>query len=214
MKPQFKSYWLLPLLFLTACSSTYYGAMEKIGIHKRDILVDRVEDAKSSQQEAQQQFSSALEQLTTLTEFEGGELKAAYEGARDAYEGSEEAASDVSERIDKIENVAEALFDEWEEELEQYSSAKLKRDSRNKLRQTQQDYKQLLDAMHRAETKMEPVLAALRDNMLYLKHNLNARAIAGLQGEFGKLKLNIRQLIDEMNVAISKSDDFIAKLKQ
>lgn len=214
MKPQFKSYWLLLLLFLTACSSTYYVAMEKIGIHKRDILVDRVEDAKSSQQEAQQQFSSALEQLTTLTEFEGGELKVAYEEARDAYEGSEDAASDVSERIDKIEDVAEALFDEWEEELEQYSSAKLKRDSRNKLRQTQLDYKQLLDAMHRAETKMDPVLAALQDNMLYLKHNLNARAIAGLQGEFGKLKLNIRELIDEMNVAISKSDDFIAKLKQ
>lgn len=199
---------------MTSCSSAYYGAMEKIGIHKREILVDRIEDAKVSQQEAQQQFSSALEQLTLLTDFDGGELEAAYNSARDAFEDSEAAATDVSERIDKIEDVAEALFNEWEDELEQYTSAKLRRDSRSRLRNTQSDYKQLLATLHSAETKMEPVLAALRDNMLYLKHNLNARAIAGLQGEFGKLKLDIKQLIKEMNVAITQSDDFIAKLKQ
>lgn len=205
---------MLAVVLLTACSSAYYGAMEKIGVHKREILVDRVQDAKVSQQEAQQQFSSALEQLTLLTGFDGGELEAAYNTAREAYEDSEEAASDVSERIDKIEDVAQALFDEWEEELAQYSSASLRRDSRSKLRQTQADYKQLLDAMQRAETKMEPVLAALRDNMLYLKHNLNTRAVAGLQGEFGKLKVDIKQLISEMNIAITQSDAFIAKLKQ
>ncbi len=202
------------MLFLTACSTAYYGAMEKIGIHKREILVDRVQDAKVSQQEAQQQFSSALEQLTALTGFAGGELEAAYNTAREAYEDSEAAASEVSERIDKIEDVAQALFDEWEEELGQYTSARLRTDSRSKLRQTQSDYKQLLASMERAESKMAPVLAALRDNMLYLKHNLNTRAIAGLQGEFGKLKLDINQLITEMNVAIAQSDAFIAKLKQ
>lgn len=204
---------MLAVLFLTACSSAYYSAMEKIGVHKREILVDRVEDAKVSQQEAQQQFSSALDQLTLLTGFDGGELEIAYNAARNAYEDSEQAAADVSADIDKIEDVAQALFDEWEEELEQYTSTSLRRDSRNKLRQTQSDYKQLLAAMHRSETKMEPVLAALRDNMLYLKHNLNTRAVAGLQGEFSKLKVDIEQLINEMNVAIAQSDDFIAKLK-
>lgn len=203
---------LLVLLLLTGCSTAYYGAMEKVGIHKRDILVDRVEEGKESQQDAQEQFSSALEQLTALTEFDGGELETAYEGATDAYENSEAAALDVSARIDDIENVAEALFEEWEEELEQYTSAKLKKDSRSKLTQTQSDYKKLLRAMKKTETKMDPVLAALRDNMLYLKHNLNARAVAGLEGEFSKLKVDIKKLISEMNIAITQSDKFIAKL--
>lgn len=209
-----KIYYLPALLLLTACSTAYYGALEKVGIHKREILVDRVEDAKVSQQQAQQQFSSALEQLTLLSGFDGGAMEEAYETTREAYEGSEAAAGEVSKRIKKIENVAQALFSEWEQELEQYSSAKLQRDSRNKLEQTQSDYKLLLAAMQRTESKMQPVLAALRDNMLYLKHNLNARAVAGLQGEFSKLKLDIRQLIDEMNMAIIQSDNFIARLKQ
>jgi len=204
---------LMVLLLLAGCSTAYYGAMEKIGIHKREILVDRVEDAKESQQEAQKQFTSALEQLTSLTKFDGGKLATAYEGTKDAYDESEAAAQEVSERIDDIEDVAEALFQEWEGELEQYTSTKLKADSRQKLRQTQSEYKQLITSMERAESKMTPVLNTLRDNMLYLKHNLNAQAVAGLQGEFGKLKVDINDLLQEMNVAIAQSDQFIAKLK-
>ena len=204
---------LMALLLLAGCSTAYYGAMEKIGIHKREILVDRVEDAKESQQEAQKEFTSALEQLTSLTKFDGGKLATAYESTKDAYDDSEAAADDVSQRIDDIEDVAEALFDEWEVELEQYTSTKLKTDSRQKLRQTQSEYKQLISSMERAESKMAPVLNTLRDNMLYLKHNLNAQAVAGLQGEFGQLKVDINDLLQEMNVAIAQSDQFIAKLK-
>ena len=206
--------YLLALVLLTGCSTAYYGAMEKIGIHKREILVDRVEDAKLSQQDAQQQFNSALEQLSLLTEFDGGELEVAYESTKAAYEDSEDAATEVATRIDDIEDVAAALFAEWEEEIQQYTSTKLKKDSQNKLRQTQADYTQLINAMNRSESKMAPVLAALRDNMLYLKHNLNARAVAGLQGEFAQLKLDIKQLISEMNISIAQSDQFIAKLQQ
>ncbi|WP_435234592.1 DUF2959 domain-containing protein [Psychromonas sp. PT13] len=204
---------LMALLLLAGCSTAYYGAMEKIGIHKREILVDRVEDAKESQQEAQKQFTSALEQLTSLTQFDGGKLATAYESTKDAYDESEAAAEDVSQRIDDIEDVAEALFVEWEGELEQYTSTKLKADSRQKLRQTQSEYKQLITSMERAESKMTPVLNTLRDNMLYLKHNLNAQAVAGLQGEFSQLKVDINDLLQEMNVAIAQSDQFIAKLK-
>ena len=214
MKRLFNLNYILALLLLTGCSTAYYGAMEKIGIHKREILVDRVEDAKTSQKDAQKQFSSALDQLTLLTKFDGGQLEATYKKTSKAYEDSEKAANEVSKRIDKIEDVAEALFIEWKKELNQYTSVKLKADSQSKLKQTQIDYQQLVNVMERAETKMQPVLSALRDNMLYLKHNLNARAVAGLQGEFSKLKIDINDLLQEMNLAIAESDQFITKLKQ
>lgn len=45
---------------LSGCQSAYYGAWEKLGVEKRDILVDRVENAKESQEEAQEQFADAL----------------------------------------------------------------------------------------------------------------------------------------------------------
>ena len=99
---------------LTGCQSAYYSAMEKVGYHKREIMVDRVEDAKQAQQEAQQEFTSALEALSALTNFKGGELEDVYNSVNDQYEESEKAAQDVRDRIAAIEDVSEALFDEWQ----------------------------------------------------------------------------------------------------
>ncbi|WP_286264312.1 DUF2959 domain-containing protein [Thalassotalea atypica] len=204
---------LLTLVLVSGCQSAYYSTMESLGQHKRDILVDRVENAQESQQEAQEQFKSALEQLSALIEFDGGDLQTQYEATLSQYEASEAAAADVTGRIESIENVADALFDEWTEEIEQYSSAKLKRQSHSKLNDTQRKYQKLIKAMHRAEGKMAPVLSALKDNTLYLKHNLNAKAIGALEGEFLDIKSDVNSLIKEMNNAINESQSFISSLK-
>lgn len=202
----------LASLFLTGCQSTYYSAMEQVGIHKRDIMVDRVEDAKESQQEAQQEFTSALEALSALTQFDGGELESVYNQINEKYEDSEKAAENVRSRIAAIEDVSEALFEEWEEELDLYTSSKLRRNSEQKLRETKSSYQTMLKAMKKAETKMTPVLNTLRDNTLYLKHNLNASAIGSLQGEFMSLEKDIGHAIKDMEAAIAESDKFLSKL--
>jgi DNA-binding ferritin-like protein len=208
-------HWLVfsLLLTLSACQSAYYAAWEKVGVEKRDILVDRVENAKESQEEAQQQFSSALEQFSALINFQGGELQDVYSSLKDEYEASEKSANNVTERINKVESVAEALFSEWQDELEKYSNDSLRRDSQRKLTDTQKRYKTLLNSMRKAEAKMAPVLTALQDNVLYLKHNLNASAIGALQGEFNGIKKDINQLIKEMNNAISESNAFITQMQ-
>lgn len=200
------------VLLLQGCQSAYYSAMESFGKHKRDLLADEVENAQEAQQEAQQQFASALEQLSTLIEFDGGDLQDQFEATESQYEASSDAADAVSERIDNIENVADALFDEWSDEIEQYSSAKLKRQSELQLKDTQRRYQRLLKAMQRAESKMAPVLAALKDNTLYLKHNLNAKAIGALEGEYQDIKTDINALISEMNKAIKESEQFLSSL--
>ena len=206
---------LLPLLLsLTACQSAYYSAMEKVGVHKRDILVDRVEEAQQSQQDAQQQFKSALEQFSALIKFDGGDLQRVYEATDSEYQACSKAAEDVSARINSIEAVADALFDEWQDELDQYSNAKLKQDSAKKLADTKRQYNSLLKTMRRAEQSMQPVLASLKDNTLYLKHNLNAKAIGALKGEFSAVQRDISRLIGDMNSAITQSEQFLATLKQ
>lgn len=200
-------------LTLFGCQSAYYAAWEKVGVEKRDILVDRVEDAKDSQEEAQEKFASALDEFSQLINFDGGELQDIYEDLNSQFEASKGAAANVKNRINKVESVAEALFEEWQDELEKYSNANLKRDSQKQLRDTQQRYETLITTMRRAESKMEPVLTALQDNVLYLKHNLNASAVGALQGEFNVIKRDIDLLIKEMNNAISQSNDFIKKIR-
>ncbi|WP_404341465.1 DUF2959 domain-containing protein [Pseudoalteromonas mariniglutinosa] len=205
---------LVLTLTLSGCQSAYYSAMESVGVHKRDILVDRVEATKESQQESQQEFQSALERLTTLINFDGGELADAYQQLNDDYESSLAAANDVTNNINKVEDVAEALFDEWADELEQYTSASLKRESNKKLNATKRQFEQLLRSMRSAESKMEPVLSSLHDNVLYLKHNLNAQAVTAIKGEFSNLKRDIQLLMNDMNKSIEDSNQFIEQMNK
>ncbi|MGR5557222.1 DUF2959 domain-containing protein [Vibrio fortis] len=205
---------VLSIFTLTGCQSAYYSAMEQVGYHKRDIMVDRVEDAKESQQDAQEEFTSALEALSSLTNFNGGDLEDMYNKINDKYQDSEKAAQNVSDRISAIEDVSDALFAEWQDELDLYTSASLRRSSEQKLRETKSSYQAMLSAMKRAEKKMDPVLNTLRDNTLYLKHNLNASAVGSLQGEFMSLEKDIAFAIKQMNEAIAESDKFLAQLNQ
>ncbi|MDG5467326.1 DUF2959 domain-containing protein [Deltaproteobacteria bacterium IMCC39524] len=199
---------------LSACSSTQFAVMEKFGIHKREILVDRVEDARDSQQQAKEQFANALEEFSAVLNFQGGTLEEKYKKLNSVLEESENRAKDVRDRIDKVEDVAEALFDEWEDELKLYSSDSLRRSSAQKLKETRSHYQSLMTAMQRAEAKIEPVLTPLRDQVLYLKHNLNAQAIASLQSELGRVEGDVSALIREMEAAIREADAFIVRLEK
>lgn len=201
------------MLTLSGCQSAYYSAMEKAGIHKRDILVDRVEDARDSQQDAKQQFKDALERYRSVVKVNGGDLEQRYEALNREYEASVAAANDVRARIEAVEDVAEALFDEWEDELQQYSNASLKSTSARELSRTRSEYRTLLQRMKAAEKRIAPVLAVLRDQVLFLKHNLNARAIGALQGEYRTLQSNVDQLMADMQRAIDEADSFIRRLQ-
>uniref|UniRef100_UPI0021476BDE DUF2959 domain-containing protein n=1 Tax=Endozoicomonas sp. ONNA2 TaxID=2828741 RepID=UPI0021476BDE len=196
------------------CQSTYYSAMEKVGIHKRDIMVDRIEDTQTAQEQAQVQFQSALEQFQSVINFEGGDLEAAYNDLNSEYKDSLAAAERVRERIASVQGVSEALFDEWEDELNLYKSHSLRRASAQKLKDTRRQYQRMMVSLENSEQRMQPVLDAFRDQVLYLKHNLNARAISALKGEFSTIKADIDRLISDMQVSIDQSRQFIQALKQ
>ncbi|MBJ7550579.1 DUF2959 domain-containing protein [Marinomonas ostreistagni] len=209
-----KTMGALLLMSLAGCQTAYYGAMEKIGIDKRDILVDRVEDVRDSQKDSQEEFQTAYQRLVVLTDFDGGDYEDIYNDLNDDYQSSKAAAERVSKKIENVEDVANDLFDEWEDELDQYTNSKLRRASEQKLNATKRQFSQMLRSMHQAESKMAPVLATLNDNVLYLKHNLNAAAVSAIKGEFASLRTDISGLINEMSEAIKESDEFIATLQQ
>jgi DNA repair exonuclease SbcCD ATPase subunit len=209
MKKKMMVSWLLVLF---GCSSAYYGTMEKLGYHKRDLMINRVESARDAQEEAKEEFESALEKFSSVLQFDGGKLEDKYNQLNTAYDRSNARAEAVRERIDSVEDVAEALFAEWEEELDQYANASLRRSSARKLSQTKRQYSQLINAMKRAERKMDPVLTAFHDQVLFLKHNLNAKAIASLQTELGSVEAEVSSLIRDMEASIKEADAFISAM--
>ncbi len=202
------------VLGLSGCSSVYYGTMEKFGVHKREIMVDRVKAARDTQNEAKEQFLTAMEQFRSVTRFDGGNLEREYNKLNATLQKSEAAAAAVRDRIRAVQDVSEALFKEWRGEIKQYSSDSLRRSSQRKYDLTEAKYQELMAAMKRAEGKLEPVLVALRDQVLFLKHNLNAKAIAGLSDELVSVQTNVDSLVRDMDLAIAQADTFIAALQE
>ena len=205
--------WLLgTAVLLVGCSSAYYAALEKVGIPKREVLVDRVEAARDAQQDAQVQFKDALEQFKALVGYDGGRLEAMYDKLRATSDASTAKARDVRERIAAVKDVAEALFKEWEGELQQYSDADLSRKSQRQLNETRGKYNRLIAAMDKAADRMNPVLAVLHDQVLFLKHNLNAAALGSLAGTSTSLQKDVDTLIADMQTAIAEANRFIGEL--
>ncbi len=192
----------------------YYSGLEKVGIPKRDILVYRVEKARDTQEETREQFKSALEQFSVATNFKGGDLEGVYKKLNREYEASVDKANEVRSRIEDIESVSAALFREWEQEITQYSNSTLKRSSQEKLDTTKSYYRQLVAAMKNAESRIQPVLTVFNDQVMYLKHNLNARAIASLKGELKTLQSNVSILVAAMEKSINEANTFISNMEK
>lgn len=200
-------------LIVGGCSSAYYGTMEKFGFAKRDILVDRVEDTRDAQNAAKEQFSSALEQFLAVTKTDAGELQRKYDSLNREFTRSEQRAQEVRERLEAVEDVAEALFREWKQEMDQYTNASLRRESEREFDRTRQRYEELMAVMRRAADRMEPVLSTFRDQVLFLKHNLNARALASLTTTNRELEADITRLVADMEASIREAEEFIRTMQ-
>lgn len=203
---------LLPVFGAGGCSSTGIAIRESLGTPKREQLVDRVEETREAQEDAKTQFASTLEELQALSGFDGGELEAAYKRLDSQLDRAESRAERVREKIRSVDRVATALFNEWEDELDEYATESLREASARQLDETKQRFGDLLFAMRKAESKMAPVLAAFGDQVLFLKHNLNARAIASLDSTLGELEDEIAVLIRDMEASIAEANAFIDEM--
>ena len=204
------------LISLSACGAAQkakYSTLEKVGIHKRDILVDRIKDTNQTQEETKEQFKTAYEELAGLVDVDDQGLERKYNTMAKAVSASEDKADELDSRIKSVNQVATALFKEWQEELELYTSATLRRVSEQNMNTTQSRYNDLYQTMIVSQQRITPVLELLQDNTLYLKHNLNARAISSISGEVMSVQAKVESLIKQMEDSIAESSRFIEDMQ-
>ena len=178
----------------------------------RDILIDRVEDARDVQQEAAEEFKSALEKFKEVTSFSGGDLEDKYNTLNNAFQRSEKSANNISKRVDRVVSATNNLLAEWRDELDDYHDAGIKNRAQQQFDQTRLQAEKLIAAMRKVEDKTKPVLDAFRDQVLFLKHNLNMQAISSLQQTSTEIEHDVSSLILEMEQSISEAELFISSI--
>jgi predicted nucleic acid-binding Zn-ribbon protein len=203
---------LASLVSLTACRTAMYSAYEKVGVYKRDLLKKRVVAARDEEKNAQQEFKDALTRLKEITGIEGGELEKRYRQLQSDYDDAAARVATVHKRVQDVETVAGDLFAEWDKENRQIETDALRQTSRQQLNDTRQRYEEMVRALKRSESGMDPVLRKLHDYVLALKHTLNAQAIAALGGESAKIQADVSRLIEDMNTSIARADEFIRQM--
>jgi len=203
---------LVTLFTLVGCQTAYYNAMEKIGYEKRDLLKNRVKDAKDSQEDAKEEFESAYDQFSELIDFDGGNLEKTYRKLKSSYEDAKARADEVVEHRKEVEAVGRDMFKEWRREIDLYSSESLKAQSLDQLETTSREFDRLIVVMKRAESKIKPVLDQFQDRVLFLKHNLNARAVTHMQQDNRNIQQEISQLIRDMKASINEANTFIESM--
>jgi hypothetical protein len=198
----------------SGCDSLYYKAMKKFGKEKRDILVSRVKDARATQADAQKEFKTALERFQEIVQADGGLLEEKYKKLDHELQRSEERANTVKGRIDAVRDVSRDLFKEWSDELGKYSDQALRLESQRELRETRRRTDALIASMVKAHARVEPVLRPLRDRVLFLKHNLNARALGALTRELATVRTGVDELVADMQRSVADADAFIADMER
>jgi hypothetical protein len=201
------------LLLICGCSTIYYKTWQKLGYEKRDILVSRVKEGRESQTAAEGDFKTTLQKFQDLTQFNGGDLEAEYNKLNSSYESCVSRADAVSANIKSIDKVAQDMFVEWNAELAQYDNQDLRAKSQQELNDTKAKYDQLIALMRKSEASMQPVLRAFHDQVLFLKHNLNAAAIASLQSTATGMDADVKKLIADMETSINEANAFLDKVK-
>ena len=205
---------LLFLIALSSCGSTFDGARETFGAEKRDILAGRVEDARDSEEEAKVQFVSALDRYFEIVAFEQGDLEDIYDDFESEVEDADDLAKEVRGRVDDVSRAAADLFEEWEREFRHYRDQDLRRRSEVSLTETRRHYQRMLLAMRKTETKMERVLRGFRDQVLFLRRNLNARTVATLGSVASQLDAEVADLVLDMQEAIDEANALLFRMER
>jgi hypothetical protein len=203
---------VVPLMVLVGCTSSYYKAMKTFGKEKRDILVSRVKDSKKDQQQAKEQIKTTMESFQALTGFQGGSLEKNYKTLNGEYEKAADSAQKLHNRIDSIDQVSGDLFKEWQKEIDGMENKKLKAQSAVMLRQSRLSEAVYIKSMRQTEARMTPVITAFRDQVTFLKHNLNARAIGSLKGTSAQMSTDVDVLMVSLDASIAQADALIASL--
>ena len=202
------------LILASSCSVFYYAAMEKLGKEKRDILVKRLIAVKKDQQATKEQLKTTLQAFQEVTGFKGGDLEKTYNKLNKEYESSEGRAKKLKSHVDAVDSVAKSMFAEWQKEIGEMHNASLKAQSQALLRTAQQQHVQYMRNMRRTEESIQPVLQAFSDQVIFLKHNLNARAISSLKKTSSQIDAQAAALIRDIDASSQQADSYIKTLSR
>jgi len=193
------------LIFIVGCGNAYKAS----GQYKRELLLNRIEKARQCHDQAREQFEVVLANYTSIIDGKGGDIRTKYNKLNRECKRAESIDEDMSKRIKEVEKVGKPLFRDWEDELNQYQDEQLRRTSEEQLDLTRSKYLKCIHSIKACQAKVKDVIALINDQILFLSHNLNSKALTTFKKDTSYLKDEISGLVKQMQNAVKETETFI-----
>jgi ElaB/YqjD/DUF883 family membrane-anchored ribosome-binding protein len=193
------------VVFMTGCG----GAYKASGQYKRDLLLNRIEKAKQCHERAKNQFEVVLANYADIIDANAGDIRTEYNKLNRECKRARKIAKEISQRVKDVEDIGKPMFRNWEDELAEYNNEAIRRSSEEQLDLTRRNYLKCVHSIKSCQGKVEGVLASLNDQMLFLSHNLNSKALSAFKKNTASLKSEVGALVKQMQAGIKEAETFI-----
>ncbi len=195
-------------------NSLGYNLQEAMGTPKRQVMVSRVQDTRDSMKDTKKAFASALQQFGSVYKEGGSKLENKYVILKKEYENCNSKASELRRQIANVKSIGQVLFAEWQKELDQFTNEQMRKLSETKMQQTREKYVAMTTGMDRVSARMTPALNSMNDQLLNIKHSLNALITVSLEEELIQLRTHTDSLMAEIDSAVEHCNTFIGSMAE
>ena len=183
------------------------------GVKQTEKLVSKANDTVGSIRAAKQQIKDTLVAYNLLVGNKVEDPKKTYKDLQKGIENTDKKVADVDQKVAAMQKEADLLFADWASNLASISSEELRKRSEERLNETRERYNGILAAGDKAGKVFNPFIASLKDQVVYLGHDLNPSALASLKPDADKLNKEAEVLFKKIDETVDEASGYITSLK-
>jgi hypothetical protein len=171
-----------------------------------------VESARDAYVRAHDQIVEAVRTIRERA-WTGSRPQEAYDLTRRLLARCESRLHSASRRLVSARAAAAEHFDQWGRELDDYEDKTLREESRRSLNEYKARFRTVAEEMERAGKEMEKVVAAIQDQMLFIKHHRNDAALPPRPQPEVDWEARMNPMMGQTDLAVLRADEFIARTR-
>ena len=177
------------LLGTSACKSGSVRGLKSADIVRVDNLGAQIEAVHVESEISKQRLRDAIEAVRAIASYDFvGDPAVAFNDFVTAVEASVEQAETLRDAILPMEESGGAFFDQWNDDLDSFSSVEMRNRSRERLLATHKRFRVIMAAVVPAQRGFDEVNKRLQDYASFLSNDFNATAIAAIEGDVRVLR--------------------------
>jgi uncharacterized coiled-coil DUF342 family protein len=196
----------------TAGAQPIFGS-DPEGLKRTDNLIKKAEDLVKETTSAREQIGKTLDTYNSIFASDTKDVKKAYKGVEGEMENTEKKREDVRKKLDETKLEADAYFTSWKESLQQIGNPDLRKKSETRMGETRAKFDGILGTIGEARAAYEPFITNMKDQWVYLGHDLNPSGISSLKPERDKLNVTAKELFGKIDASTKKATEYINSVR-